>query len=161
MFKVTRTLPFVLTTLAVSLAATVAVAASLSRGSRGPEVERLQKKLGLSVDGKFGKDTEDAVKAFQTKNSLTADGKVGKSTLKLLYPADAVTEDRKLREGDTGNDVEELQTLLIGKGESITKADGKFGPKTGKALRSFQKKKNLTPDGVAGAATWAKLRASS
>ncbi len=37
MFKVTRTLPFVLTTLAVSLAATVAVAASLSLGSRGPK----------------------------------------------------------------------------------------------------------------------------
>ncbi len=86
MFKVTRTLPYILTTLAVSLAATVAAAASLSLGDRGPEVIRLQERLKLTADGKFGKDTEEAVKAFQTKNSLKADGKVGKSTLKLLYP---------------------------------------------------------------------------
>lgn len=160
MFKVTRTLPFVLTTLAVSLAATVAAAASLSLGDRGPEVIRLQEKLGLTADGKFGKKTEDEVKAFQLKNSLKADGKVGKATLKLLYP-DTVTEDRKLRKGDTGNDVEELQTILIRKGESITKADGKFGTKTDKALRSFQGKNKLEPDGVAGTATWAKLRAQA
>ena len=157
MFKVIRTLPFVLTTLAVSLAATVAVAASLSLGDRGPEVTRLQEKLGLSADGKFGKDTENAVKAFQVKNKLTADGKAGKKTLKLLY-ADAVTEVRKLREGDRGNDVEELQQLLKSKGESITKTDGIFGTETDKAVRSFQTKNKLTEDGVVGTTTWIKLR---
>lgn len=37
-----------------------------------------------TVDGKIGKQTRDAVKAFQKANNLKADGKVGKQTWKLL-----------------------------------------------------------------------------
>lgn len=39
--------------------------------------------LGL-VDGKMGKQTKDAIKAFQQANNLTVDGKVGKKTWDLL-----------------------------------------------------------------------------
>lgn len=38
------------------------------------------------VDGRMGKQTKDAVKAFQKANNLTADGKVGKQTWALLRP---------------------------------------------------------------------------
>ena len=54
--------------------------------SRGGAVMLLQKVLGgLSVDGIFGQNTENAVKKFQENNNLTVDGIVGKNTwTKLL-----------------------------------------------------------------------------
>jgi peptidoglycan hydrolase-like protein with peptidoglycan-binding domain len=36
------------------------------------------------IDGKMGKQTRDAIKAFQGANGLAADGKVGKQTWNLL-----------------------------------------------------------------------------
>jgi len=37
-----------------------------------------------TIDGRMGKQSHDAIKAFQSANGLTADGKVGKKTWKLL-----------------------------------------------------------------------------
>jgi peptidoglycan hydrolase-like protein with peptidoglycan-binding domain len=37
-----------------------------------------------AVDGKIGKGTREAIKAFQSANNLSADGKVGKKTWTLL-----------------------------------------------------------------------------
>lgn len=37
-----------------------------------------------SVDGKMGKQTKEAIKAFQSANNLPADGKVGTKTWELL-----------------------------------------------------------------------------
>lgn len=48
-------------------------------------VKFVQKKLGLSPDGQFGKNTESKVKEFQEKNGLTADGIVGKATWEKLF----------------------------------------------------------------------------
>lgn len=51
------------------------------------DVEKLQQALGFpsqQVDGKFGKNTEDAVVAFQKKNGLVADGIVGDNTWSAL-----------------------------------------------------------------------------
>ncbi|MFE5429881.1 L,D-transpeptidase family protein [Peribacillus simplex] len=64
--------------------------ASLKKGSSGPQVIELQKrltKLGYStkgVDGSFGKNTEAAVKKFQKSKKLTSDGVVGPKTKKAL-----------------------------------------------------------------------------
>jgi putative chitinase len=52
----------------------------LKVGSKGNDVIALQKFLGLSADGVFGKGTENAVKVWQSKNGLAADGIVGKGT---------------------------------------------------------------------------------
>ena len=46
----------------------------LKKGSRGDNVKKLQSRLALPVDGKFGSDTELQVKAWQTRNGLVADG---------------------------------------------------------------------------------------
>ena len=59
--------------------------AILKKGSKGPEVRKLQEALikngfKLKVDGDFGSNTEDAVKKFQKKAKLKADGKVGPMT---------------------------------------------------------------------------------
>ncbi|PHD70400.1 hypothetical protein COF64_25570 [Bacillus sp. AFS043905] len=63
---------------------------TLKKGSSGPQVIELQKrltKLGYStkgVDGSFGKNTETAVKNFQKSKKLTSDGIVGPKTKKAL-----------------------------------------------------------------------------
>ncbi|CAH0222510.1 MULTISPECIES: L,D-transpeptidase family protein [Peribacillus] len=64
--------------------------ASLKKGSSGPQVIELQKrltKLGYStkgVDGAFGKNTEAAVMKFQKSKKLNSDGVVGPKTKKAL-----------------------------------------------------------------------------
>ena len=64
---------------------------ALSRlGSTGSEVTKIQTKLKNwgyykgSVDGKYGTQTQKAVKEFQRKNGLTADGIAGSSTLAAM-----------------------------------------------------------------------------
>ena len=64
-----------------------------------------------------------------------------------------------LKMGAEGAQVKAMQTLLIGYGYSCggKGADGDFGAKTDTALRAYQKANGLTPDGICGAKTWAKL----
>lgn len=59
----------------------------LRRGSTGSAVRQLQRKLGVTVDGIFGRVTEQAVKDFQRKNGLQVDGIVGPKTKSALYGA--------------------------------------------------------------------------
>jgi len=54
---------------------------NLSKGSRGEEVRRLQKKLGIEADGIFGPDTDDAVRDYQRKRGLEVDGVAGPITM--------------------------------------------------------------------------------
>lgn len=59
--------------------------AILKKGSKGPDVSKLQEALNkngakLKVDGDFGPNTEAAVKKFQKTAKLKADGKVGPLT---------------------------------------------------------------------------------
>ena len=44
----------------------------------------VQKTVGVTVDGKFGKDTKKAVIAYQKKNELIGDGEVGIKTWKKI-----------------------------------------------------------------------------
>ena len=61
------------------------------RGSKGKEVEKIQrklKKLGYylgKIDGDFGGGTESAVKRFQRDNGLKVDGIVGEVTWNALF----------------------------------------------------------------------------
>ena len=57
---------------------------TLSVGSEGKQVQVLQKLLGISDDGIFGKQTDAAVKKFQGENGLTPDGVVGQLTWNQL-----------------------------------------------------------------------------
>lgn len=67
---------------------------TLRRGDAGDDVKRLQQELcdlgyGISVDGKFGSATEQAVKKFQKEHGLTVDGVVGAKTWAALEQAAA------------------------------------------------------------------------
>ena len=139
----------------------------LEKGSTGSDVKELQtklKKLGYYdayVDGDYGDTTVAAVKAFQKKYNLTADGIAGKETLKKLDSAyknaDSAKDDDSLRMGDSGSAVKDLQTKLKKLGYYDGTVDSTFGSGTYAAVKAFQKKYNLTADGVAGSETLKKL----
>ena len=142
-------------------------ATRLEKGSTGSAVKDLQtklKKLGYYdayVDGDYGDTTVAAVKAFQKKYNLTADGIAGKETLKKLDSvyknADSDKDDDSLRKGATGSSVKDLQTKLKKLGFYNAYVDGSYGDTTVAAVKAFQKKYNLTADGVAGSETLKKL----
>ena len=62
----------------------------LKRGSKGVYVSELQTLLteygyGLKIDGKFGSETLETVKAYQADRGLVVDGKVGPKTWAELF----------------------------------------------------------------------------
>ena len=59
--------------------------------------------------------------------------------------------------GSTGQEVRNIQTKLKNWGYFNSAVDGIFGSKTEAAVKSFQRKNGLTPDGIAGPATLAKI----
>ena len=58
--------------------------------------------------------------------------------------------------GDNGAMVKELQQALNQHGAKIW-TDGDFGAGTERAVKAFQRKVGLTPDGRVGPKTWKKL----
>ncbi|MCI5771685.1 MAG: peptidoglycan-binding protein [Clostridiales bacterium] len=72
----------------------------LSKGDRGEEVKRLQRRLNElhynagTADGVFGKQTREAVIAFQKANGLKTDGVAGPATQKILYESTGVVTAR-------------------------------------------------------------------
>ncbi|WP_100398053.1 L,D-transpeptidase family protein [Bacillus sp. FJAT-44742] len=141
---------------------------TLKRGSKGEAVKEIQRQLSaagykVSADGIFGKGTEDAVKKFQKANKLKADGVVGTQTKNLLAnqsktvnksPSTSTQiKSGTLRKGSSGSEVKKLQQKLTSLGFNTRGADGKFGPATEAAVKSFQKANKLKVDGVAGPQT--------
>lgn len=123
-------------------------------GSSGNNVYAIQYLLndrgyGLTVDGKFGSNTESAVKKFQKTNQLTADGIVGPNTWNKLF----VT----VKNGSSGNAVKAAQYLLKKVYCYSIDVDGSFGPATQSAVKDFQTRKGLSSDGIVGPATLAAL----
>jgi hypothetical protein len=85
--------PVLLTAFAVAvllLCSAVATAGAsssktLSLGSTGAAVKKLQRKLSVKpVSGYFGQETQRAVKRFQRRRGLKADGVAGPATLRAL-----------------------------------------------------------------------------
>lgn len=153
---------------------------SLRSGDKGDDVKTLQKRLKelgyykSTIDGKFGRTTMNALKAFQEAHGLTADGVAGQETYALLFsgnalakgvtptPLPAETEAPEagaagtwttMRRNDSGDNVAQLQEALISLGYLTGKADGNYGEKTVAAVRAFQKANGLTVDGSAGEET--------
>ena len=63
--------------------------AALSKKPGLKQIQTALKKAGYdpgSMDGKMGKQTRQAIKAFQKANNLSSDGRVGKKTWQALAP---------------------------------------------------------------------------
>ena len=147
------------------------------KGSSGDSVEKLQQALKIKgyykgvVDGKFGANTESAVKAYQKAVGISQTGKADYATIMKLFgkvTTTTVANDPKMngitkisqitvpatsKKGDSGKNVLALQQALKIKGYYKAPIDSKYGDQTVEAVKAFQKSKGLSQDGVAGNAT--------
>jgi len=85
----------------------------LKEGSRGPQVEEVQRFLNIGDDGIFGEKTEKAVREWQTKNGLNPDGIVGPLTWDEMGIA---TTDNTDKVYTTSDDLE-IETHFLPTGE--------------------------------------------
>ena len=130
------------------------------------------------ASGVFNQATRESVLVFQRTFYLVRDGVVGKATwYKLVYLyvgvlqlAELISKGQTfyavqfqfpgtLREGDRGGEVEVLQYMLsiLAQLEETIQApamDGIFGSATAQAVREYQRRAGLTPDGVVDERTW-------
>lgn len=83
----------------------------LRRGSKGDDVKELQKNLNtvldtrLTVDGNFGKNTENAVKQFQIKYGLKVDGIYGKNSRAAMANAISAPKPNPVSQPQAANKV--------------------------------------------------------
>ena len=97
----------------------MALARTLKIGVRGKDIEALQIFLGINADGVFGRQTDDAVKAFQFNNGITVDGIVGDDTYRALQaagykiPVTSIEEVKQAMSKSIGQDYENLEFLGI------------------------------------------------
>lgn len=134
----------------------------LREGDQGAAVRELQSLLrnwgylSVNVDGSFGARTKVAVVDFQRRNGLVADGAVGSRTWAVLRrnPNTQIN----LKEGDSGEQIKQLQTVLIANDYSLI-ADGQFGARTKESVMSFQRRfsTELAVTGVVDNQTWQAL----
>ena len=114
------------------------------------------------IDGQSGPKTKDAIMAFQRENGLLADGVVGNRTKAKMRSysgcesANAcVARDNRSAKLDS---ISDIQTYLANNGFNPGIIDGKMGSYTKEAIKAFQRKVGLIPDGVAGNRTKAEMR---
>ena len=133
-------------------------------------------------NGRFGSDTDAAVRGFQRIFGMPVTGIVDRAVwyrISYIYAAvkklaELTSEGESdnfpqepptviLRRGDRGDDVTLLQYILSYIGlfydniSPIRYVDGIFGSATDDAVKQFQREFDLTADGVVGSATWSKL----
>jgi peptidoglycan hydrolase-like protein with peptidoglycan-binding domain len=102
-----------------------------------------------------------AIKAFQTINGLLADGIVGNKTKASMRSyTGCVTNTCIARDNRDANlnSVEGIQTYLSNNGFNPGIIDGEMGSYTKEAIKAFQRKVGLIPDGVAGARTKSEMK---
>jgi soluble lytic murein transglycosylase-like protein len=155
--------------LLIGAAATAAVllAPGTASGLTNTQIPGLQVALrahGLyagPIDGIAGPETAAAVRRFQRQAGLTVDGIAGVHTrIALGRLGRPLFGRRVLVRGKVGWDVSVLQFLLVKHRSGALPIDGHFGARTERALRRFQRRAGLLPDGVAGPATIAALDSS-
>jgi peptidoglycan hydrolase-like protein with peptidoglycan-binding domain len=132
-------------------------------GSR--QVRALQRRLAASgfapgpIDGRYGPLTTRAVERFQAADGVAVDGIVGIRTLSALKAmAHArVFPGAGYRQAGGSRTVRVLQRRLAAAGLAPGPLDGRYGPRTARAVKRFQRDHRLAVDGIAGARTLAGL----
>jgi peptidoglycan hydrolase-like protein with peptidoglycan-binding domain len=141
-----------------TLAAFVAaLALAPAAGAFNPQIAGLQIALrqhGLyrgAIDGVQGAQTRSAIRRFQRRHGLAVDGLAGPRTRAALGPRGRpLFGTRVIRRGMRGYDVGVLQFLLWRHRLRPGRLDGRFGARTARAVRRFQRRSGLTPDGIVG-----------
>ncbi len=117
------------------------------------------------IDGDFGPASKKALKEFQSSNNLVSDGILGKNSCKKLNNKENVvkktinvinivnTNSQKTQSSEILNVQKKLSELGLYSGE----IDGINGSRTKNAIKNFQNKAGLTPDGIIGPKTLSAL----
>ena len=143
----------------VDRASAVVLALGSGYSSRGgaARVRTLQRRLtgaGFAsgpIDGRYGPRTEQAVRSFQAAHGLGVDGIAGPLTLAALSRPSVALYPGAGYAGRGLARVRVLQRRLAGAGFASGPIDGRYGPRTEQAVRSFQAAHGLGVDGIAGA----------
>lgn len=124
----------------------------------------------LSVDGVYGDETRESVRAFQRREGLTETGEVDAETFEKLYAAyfsASLLSSKEsllipavafpLRMGDSGSYIRILQSVL-GEilGERIP-GDGFYGRATENGVRAAEARYGMTPSGSVTRLLWLKM----
>ncbi len=113
------------------------------------------------VDGVRGQLTTTALLRFQKARGIEATGLVGRATRRALGTRGRpLLGQRELGIGAVGWDVAVLEFRLRRYGLGATAVDGRFTRHTAKALRRYQTRRGLDPDGIAGPHTYRALAGS-
>ena len=110
------------------------------------------------IDGVRGRLTSHALVRFQRAKGLVPDGKLGPVTRRAFGKrGQPFLGRRSLAVGAVGWDVAVLEFRLRPNGLSAGAVDGRFTTKTATALRRYQRRQGLVPDGIAGRNTFRTL----
>ena len=138
--------------------ALVRVCVCYASGRNIPNFNTASELSVLKATGLFDVYTDDA-HCKSSSNLLPGDILVTKTkghTVAVISVPSTNSDDGSLKRGSKGDKVKELQTKLNKVGNNLV-VDGSFGSATEKAVKEFQKKYNLTVDGIAGPNTIKKL----
>jgi peptidoglycan hydrolase-like protein with peptidoglycan-binding domain/TPR repeat protein len=128
-------------------------------------VKLLQRRLVVAgfpsgpIDGRYGVLTEHAVIGFQTTHGLQADGIAGPLTRSALAVAKPVLDPGTGYVRGGSGSVRRLQRELAAVGYSPGPSDGRYGPRTERAVMRLQHARHLVTDGIAGPQTLHQLHA--
>ncbi len=117
------------------------------------------------IDGDFGPASKKALKEFQSSNNLVSDGILGKNTCKsLINKANVVKKTIKATNSintqsqkEKSTEILNVQKILSELGLYSGEIDGINGSRTKIAIKNFQNKAGLTPDGIIGPKTLSAL----
>ncbi len=132
-------------------------------GTDAVRVRALQRRLdgaGYSpgpIDGRYGPRTEQAVDLFQSAHGLRVDGIAGPLTLAALRARSNVLSPGAGYAGAGAGEVRALQRRLRRDGYSPGPIDGRYGPRTERAVTRFQAAHGQNIDGIAGPQTFREL----
>jgi hypothetical protein len=98
----------------------------VKKGDRGMAVKRIQRRLALTADGVFGKQTASAVKRFQRRKGLTADGVVGPITRKAMGLGPFARDSIKGSSGKLPRVLKRIAKCESGGDPTAVSADGKY-----------------------------------
>ena len=158
--------------MALLLCACGARAQSYRLGDRADEIASIQRALTqldlyyADVTGHFGQKTQTAVTLFQKKYGLAQTGVADADTIKRLFLlTDTPAADTGatagvttvLKYGSRSSAVRTLQENLTALGYYSGVITGHYGDLTQEAVRSFQRRNDLTADGIAGARTLGRI----
>ena len=127
------------------------------------DVQTKLKALGFysgDITGNAGTKTVNAIKAFQKKYNLTADGVAGAKTVTKInevYKASGKSSSSSSSSSSEEATIKDAQSKLKALGFYSGEITGNAGTKTVEAIKAFQKKYDLSVDGVLGKATVSKL----